>query len=239
MVATFRSIGPFLMGAIGVLAGCAWHGAGVEGHVFETVSPEAPTRQGARVPSADAYVIVYWTAALPDIAHASTMCLHAAIGKTDERGHFEVPGWWAAPKIRPVIPHDPGVMVYKPGFDQQPDSRNPGGSIVRTLVRSKLAAEERVAVLSMIAEAGCFDRDTFKTIPFEDPQGVAEHFYRALYEEAQALGPLPHTSNHYLATLREKAGVPQPPEPPWQIRAIRPQGPHPAAPAPPSQDNLP
>jgi hypothetical protein len=226
------------MGAIGLLAGCAWHGAGVEGQVFEA-NPEVPMSQGARLPSADAYVIVYWTATLPDIAHASSMCLHAAIGKTDERGRFEVSGWWAAPKIRPVIPRDPAVIVYKPGFDQQFNAGNPGGPIVRTLVRSKLTAEERVAQLSMIAEAGCFDRETFKTLPLEDPQGISERFYRVLYEEAQALGPLPRASDHYLVTLREKAGVPQPPEPPWQIRAIHPQGPRPAAPAPASQGNPP
>jgi hypothetical protein len=222
MVATFlRST--WLMAAIGLLAGCAWHGSGVEGHVFEMGTD-------TRLPSADAYVVVYWTATAPGIVHFSTMCLHATIGKTDERGHFEVPAWWSAPKIRPVFPHAPEVMVYKPGFDRQADSRNTGDPMVHALVRSKLTAEERVAVLSLIAEAGCFDRQAYKPIPLEDPQGVAEHFYRALYEEAQALGPLPRTSDGYLVTLREKAGVPPPPEPPRQIRAIQPQGPRPAAP---------
>src|SRR5262245_57574755 len=139
IIATFRR-STWWIGAIGLLAGCAWHGTGVEGQVFEVVE--------TRLPSADAYVIVYWTATAPDIAHFRTMCLHATIGKTDERGRFEVPGWWGAPKIRPVIPHAPEVMVYKPGFDRKADSRNTDGPIVHTLVRSKLTAEERVATLS-------------------------------------------------------------------------------------------
>lgn len=58
---------------------------------------------------------------------------------------------------------------------------------MRTLVRSKLAAEHRVALLSMAAENGCRDHDTSKIIPLGDPQGVAIRFYRALYEEALAV----------------------------------------------------
>jgi hypothetical protein len=233
MVATLHRWAALILvgGAIGLLTACAWHGAGVEGQVFEANS-EAPMSQGTRLPSVGAYVIVHWTATLPQIAHASSTCLHAAIGKTDERGRFEVAGWWAAPKFYPVIPRNPDVMVYKAGFDQQPDSRNPGSPTARTLVRSKLTAEERVERLSTFAEAGCFDHETFKTLPLGDPHKISEDFYRALYEEAQALGPLPRASDHYLATLREKAGVPQPPEPPWHIRAIHPQGPRPAAPGP-------
>jgi hypothetical protein len=102
-----------LGGAVGLLAGCASHGAGVEGQVFEAMS-EAPVGQEARRPSADAYVLVHWTGTLPQFGHASSMCLRAAIGKTDERGRFEVPGWWAAPKIYPVILRDPAFMALGP-----------------------------------------------------------------------------------------------------------------------------
>lgn len=221
-----------LVGAIGFIAACASHGASVEGQVFEAMNPEAPASQGTRLPSADAYVVVHWTATVPQLGHATSTCLRAAIGKTDERGRFEVSGWWALPKFYPLIQRDPAVMVYKPGLDQQSDSRNPGAPTVRTLVRSKLTAEQRIAVLSLYAEAGCMDHGTFTTALLADPQGIAPRFYRALYEEAQALGPLPPASNHHLATLREKAGIPPPAEPPWQIRAIQPQGPRPAAPAP-------
>jgi hypothetical protein len=218
-------------GASGLLAACVSHGASVEGQVFEVVNAEAPASQWTRVPSADAYVIVHWTGSVPG-PHVSSVCLHAAIGKTDERGRFEVSGRWAAPKAYLVIPRDPAIMVYKPGFDQQSDSRQPGAPVVRTLVRSKLPAEQRIALLSAHAEAGCLDQETFKTLPLGGAQGVAARFYRALYEEAQALGPLPPRLNHHLATLRDKAGVPQPPEPPWQVRIIRPQGPRPAPAAP-------
>jgi len=221
-----------LGGAFGFAAACVAHSASVEGQVFEVVNAEAPMRQWRRVPSADAYVIVHWQGTIPRLGHAESVCLHAAIGKTEARGRFEVSGTWAAPKGFPVIRRDPAVMVYKPGFDQHSEFRNPSTPVVRTLVRSKLPVEQRIELLSMYAEAGCRDHETFKTIPLGDTQGVAARFYRALYEEAQALGPLPPGLNHYLATLREKAGVPQPPEPPWQVRAIRPQGPRPAAPVP-------
>lgn len=217
--------------AIGLVAACASHGASVEGQVFEATNSEAPAGQWTRVPSADAYVIVHWTGSVPG-PHASSVCLHAAIGKTDERGRFEVSGWWAAPKARLVLARDPAVMVYKPGFDQHSEFRNPSAPVVRTLVRSKLPVEQRIALLSTYAEAGCREHETFKTIPLGDPQGVAGRFYRALYEEAQALGPLSPGLNHHLATLREKAGVSPPPEPPWQVRAIRPQDPRPAVPVP-------
>jgi hypothetical protein len=217
---------------IGLLAPCASHGASVEGQVFEVVNPEMPMGQWTRVPSADAYVIVHWQGTIPRLGHAESVCLHAAVGKTDARGRFQVSGSWAAPKGFPVIRSKPAVMVHKPGFDQQSDFRSGSAPIVRTLARSKLAAEQRVALLSMYADIGCRDHGTFKTIPLGDPQGVATDFYRALYEEAQALGPLSPESSHHLATLRERAGVPPPAEPPWEIRAIRPQGVHPAAPAP-------
>jgi hypothetical protein len=188
--------------------------------------------QWTRVPSADAYVIVHWQGTIPRPGHGESVCLHVAIGKTDARGRFEVSGSWTAPRGFPVIRSDPAVMAHKPGFDQQSGFRSGSTPIVRTLVRSKLAAEQRVALLSGYAETGCRDHDTFKMIPLGDPQGVATGFYRALYEEAQALGPFPPLLDHHLATLREKAGVPQPPEPPWQIRAIPPPRVRPVAPAP-------
>jgi hypothetical protein len=158
--------------------------------------------------------------------------LHAAIGKTEARGRFEVSGTWATSKGFMVIRRDPAVMVYKPGFDQQSEFRSGGAPVVRTLARSKLPVEQRIALLSKYAEAGCMDHETFKTTPLGDTQGVAARFYRALYEEAQALGPLPPRLNHHLATLRDKAGVPQPADPPWEVRVIRPQGVRPVAPAP-------
>ena len=102
-------------------------------------------------------------------------------------------------------------------------------SIRRRLCHRALYGQ-RIALLAAYAEAGCRDHETFKTLPLGDAQGVAASFYRALYEEAQALGPLPARLNHHLATLRDKAGIPQPPEPPWEVRTIRPQGPRPAAP---------
>jgi len=217
-------------GAIALIAACAPHGSSVEGQVVEVSNPEAPASQWTLVPAAGAYVIVYWTGTAPGF-HASTECLHAAIGKTDERGRFEIPGWWGAPKPYPVYLRETGIVAYKPGYVGQSEYRNPDAPNTRTLVRSKLPVEQRLAILSGLAEAGCH-RDAFNLIPLEDKQGVAAGFYRALYDEAMALGPHPPKFNHYLVRLRAKAGIPEPPEPPWKVQILRPGGPQPAAPEP-------
>jgi hypothetical protein len=217
--------------AIALLAACASHGSSVEGQVVEVSNPEAPSSQWTHVPAAGAYVIVYWTGTAPGF-HASTECLHAAIGKTDERGRFEIPGWSAAPKPYPVYLRKTGVLVYKPGFVSEIEHREPDEPVVRTLIPSPSPpAEQRLAMLSGLAEAGCH-RDTFNLIPLEDKQGVAAGFYRALYDEAMALGPQPPKFNHYLVRIRAKAGIPEPPEPPWKVQILRPGEPQPAAPAP-------
>lgn len=218
-------------GVIGVLGACASHGSSVEGQVLEVSNPEAPASEWKRVPSADAYVIVTWLGTVPG-THATTACLHAAIARTDERGRFAVAGWWAAPKPYPVYARHTGVVVYKPGFDSTSEGGDADAPMVRTLVRSKLSVERRLERLTWFADTGCLDRESFEDRPFDDAQGIAGHFYRALYEEAQALGPHPPRLNHHLATLRKKAGIPEPPEAPWKVQILRPGGPQPAAPAP-------
>jgi hypothetical protein len=216
--------------AIALLMVCASHGASVEGQVFEVTNPEAPAGDWTHIPSVDAYVIVTWTATVPGL-HVTSTCLHAAIGKTDGRGRFNVSGRWM-PKPFPVIPRDPAVVVHKPGYLQHSESRNPGAPIARTLVRAKLPVEQRLERLSWLAESGCLDSEAFKTRPLGDAQGIAAGFYRALYDEAVGLGPLPPKLNHYLVPIRAKAGVPEPPEPPWKVQILRPGTPQTAAPAP-------
>jgi hypothetical protein len=217
--------------AIALLAACASHGSSIEGHVVEVSNPEAPAGQWKRVPSGGAYVIVTWLGTVPG-AHATTACLHAAIARTDERGRFEVAGWWAVPKPYPVYARYTAVLVYKPGLEIMSEAGGPDALGARTLIRSQLSVERRLERLTWLAESGCLDRETFEDRPFEDAQGVAANFYRALYDEAMALGPHPPRLNHHLATLRKRAGIPEPPEPPWKIQILRPGGPQPAAPAP-------
>ena len=232
-----RRVAPSLAGGtIALAAACMTHAASVEGQVFELVNPDAPPSRWSRLPAANAYVIVTWQGTVPRLGHSGSVCLHAVVGKTDERGRFEVSGSWPPPKEFPVIPREPAVMVYKPGFDPQSDYSSRGAPIVRTLARSKLAAEQRVALLALYAESGCRDDNTFKTTLAGSPHGVADRFYRTLYEEARALGPLRPDLNHHLMSIREKAGVPEP-EQPRQIRVIPPQGPR-LAPAPPTLPDL-
>src|SRR5688500_14953495 len=106
--------------AIGLSAACAAHSGSVEGQVFEVVNPDAPPSQWTRVPSADAYVVAHWMGSSPGVVHASVACLHATIGKTNERGGFNLSGEWTPPRTFLVFRRDPAVMVYKPGFDPEP-----------------------------------------------------------------------------------------------------------------------
>ena len=76
--------------ALGFLAAGTSHGASVAGQVFEVVNPEAPMSQWTRLPSTDAYVIVSWFGTVPRPGHTSSVCLHTAIGKTDEHGRFNL-----------------------------------------------------------------------------------------------------------------------------------------------------
>jgi hypothetical protein len=217
-------------GAIGLCTAGASSAASIAGQVYEVANPEAPPGEWIRVPSIDAYVIVTWTAAVPGL-HVTSTCLHAAIGKTDGRGRFEVSGRWP-PKPFPVIPRDPAVVVHKPGYLQHAESRNPGAAPTRTLVRAKLPVDQRLERLSWLAESGCRESETYKLLPLGDPQGAAAGFYRALHDEALGLGPIPPKLDHYLVPIREKAGIPEPPEPAWKVQILRPGGPQPAAPVP-------
>jgi len=223
--------------AIGIVAACASHGSSVEGQVIEVSNPEAPPTQWTRVPSAGAYVIVEWTGMVAS-AHARTTCLNAAIGRTDERGRFNIAGWWAVPKPYPVYLRGTAVTAYKPGFTfgPEPGNRDPDAPVVRTLAPSKLPVERRLEMLARLAERGCPDRESYKSLPLEDPQGVAASFYRALYDDAMSLGPLPPKYDGHLRPIREKAGIPEPPEPAWKVQILRPGGPQPAAPAPAAPD---
>ena len=159
--------------AIGLSAACAAHSGSVEGQVFEVVNPDAPPSQWTRVPSADAYVVAHWMGSSPGVVHASVACLHATIGKTNERGGFNLSGEWTPPRTFLVFRRDPAVMVYKPGFDQHSEFRNSSTPVVRTLVRSKLPVEERIALLSMYAETGCRDDEAQPAAGAQPPDDLS------------------------------------------------------------------
>lgn len=185
------------------LSACAPTGRSVQGQVFEVANPSAPRAEWRRVPSEGAFVIVTWRGTIPQPAHAGSVCLHSAIGRTDAQGRFDVPGWWAMPKLYPVIRDEPAVTVYKPGFDTVPDYRAPKLDVERMLVRTTQAPGERVTRLAILAGLGC--RDDMQKEALSGPEGLEQAYYRALYLEALPLEPKVPGNKLYFALLKERA----------------------------------
>ena len=81
----------------------------VAGTVFEVSND-------ARTPSAGAFVIVHWTGRRPGLFHYESVCIQAAIARTDAQGRFEIA---EPPPLRStflVWRNDPAVAVYQPGL---------------------------------------------------------------------------------------------------------------------------
>ena len=178
----------------------------VQGTVFEVVNPAAPREQWQRAPSAGAFVIVHWTGTRPGLVHYETVCLQAAIARTNAEGRFALV---EPPLLRSaflVFRDTPAVAVYKPGFDTPSDLRVRGPQPEWSLVRTKLTRAERAGLAEVFSDMGCRD-DNGMLIPLTDPQGVLPAFRSAVREESGAKPP-----------------------PPMQLRVLPRSGPLPAAP---------
>lgn len=144
----------------------------VSGTVFEVTG-------AGRTPSANAFVIVHWTGRRPGFGHYESVCIQAAIGRTDPQGHFAIA---EPPPLRStflVFRNDPAVAIWKPGFDTSPELPVNGAW---TLVPTKAAAEMRVAMAEGLGHYGC-SNDKGILLPLTDPQGVLADFKRALAAE--------------------------------------------------------
>jgi len=172
-----------LVGALGlaVLTGCAPYGSFVHGQVFEVVNPDAPLLDWRKVPVADTFVVVTWDGTIPQPAHAGSVCLNASITRTDERGRFTVPSWWALPKPYPVIDVRADVFAYKPGFQQEPHYGSSDGVEV-ILVKTRRPPKDRLLSLIGMSEVGCE-----KGKEIRDPENNLTAYYKAIYEEARQL----------------------------------------------------
>ena len=91
--------------------------------LFTAGSAAAQTVSGTvyegSAPSKDAFVIVHWTGTRPNLWHYESVCIQAAVARTDERGRFEIK---EPPPLRSTLlvwRRDPAVAVWKPGFDTQ------------------------------------------------------------------------------------------------------------------------
>lgn len=167
-----------------VLAAPGAGAQGVRGMVFEVTNPDAPRAEWRRIPSAGAFAIVHWTGHRPAYGHYQTVCLQAAIGKTDAQGRFDIP----EPPMRPrfVLFHsDPAIAVYKPGFDTPAQLRVRGEQPEWSLVRTELTREQRAMLMDVLGSYGCREDDG-TLAPLVDPQRVLPEFRRALAAELPA-----------------------------------------------------
>lgn len=145
----------------------------VSGRVFEQTS-------AGRVPSGGAYVIVHWAGRRPNFWHYESVCIQAAIARTDALGRFAIA---EPPPLRStflVFRDSAAVTVWKPGFDEAYEARRPGEW---SLVPTRMSAELRASYADTLAGLGCADDKGF-LLPFTDPQGVLPEFSRALATEA-------------------------------------------------------
>src|SRR5262245_3214147 len=105
----------------------------VSGRVFEQAG-------AGRVPSEGAYAIVHWIGYRPGFGHYESVCLQAAIGRTDATGRFTIP----EPPMRSrfvLFQNDPAIAVYKPGFDAAREVR-PRESREWSLVPTQMSREQ-------------------------------------------------------------------------------------------------
>jgi len=158
-----------------VLSASCVHAQSVRGTVFEV-------KDGVRAPSAGAFVIVHWTGRRPGFGHYESVCIQAAIARTDAQGRFAIS---EPPPLRStflVFRNDPAVAVWKPGFDTSAEQPRPGEW---NLLPGKATAEMRAAMAEGLRHYGCSD-DKGMLLPLTDPQGVLADFHRALAAEMPA-----------------------------------------------------
>jgi hypothetical protein len=165
------------------LAAGSAYGQNVQGTVFEVVDSHLPQAEWRRVPSADAFVIVHWTGSRPGFGHYESVCLQAAIGKTDERGRFSISEPPPLHSTLMVFRDTPAVAVYKPGFDTPPKRDIWAPQSEWSLLPTKLSREQRAIVAESLLGLGCRD-GTGRLIPLTDPQGVLPALRRAVLEES-------------------------------------------------------
>ena len=127
-------------------------------------------------PSKDAFVIVHWTGTRPGFGHYESVCIQAAITRTDERGRFEIQEPPALRSTFLVWRREPAIAVWKPGFDTQ---RAEGRF---SLVPTTMSREQRAGIAEILAHYGCTD-DKGMLLPLSDSSGALAEFRQALAAE--------------------------------------------------------
>src|SRR5262245_43844797 len=131
----------FVPFALGIALIAPAHGQDVQGSVFEIVDGRG------RAPSAGAFVIVHWTGRRPGFFHYESVCIQAAIARTDAKGEFRIA---EPPPLRStflVFRNAPAVAVYKPDFETANDQRPEGTRSEWSLAKSKADPQQRASFL--------------------------------------------------------------------------------------------
>ena len=160
---------------LGFLLAAAARAEDVAGTVYETTST-------GRAPSANAFVIVHWAGRRPNLWHYESVCIQAAIGRTDAQGRIAIA---EPPPLRStflVFRDSAAVTVWKPGFDDAYELRRPGEWM---LMPTKMNAGQRASFAESLGSLGCADKSG-ALLPFTDPQGVLPEFRRAVASEQPA-----------------------------------------------------
>jgi hypothetical protein len=170
-----RRLVPWLVPlALGIVPAPQAYAQEVRGTVFEAID-------GRRMPSAGAFVIVHWTGRRPGFFHYESVCIQAAIARTDAQGEFRIA---EPPPLRStflVFRNAPAVAVYKPGFEAANEPRPEGRRSEWSLARSKVDPQQRALFVEGISQMGCRD-ENYRPV-LTDPQGVLPAFRAALEGE--------------------------------------------------------
>jgi hypothetical protein len=161
---------------------------------------------GRRSPSAGAFVIVHWTGKRPGIAHYRTVCIQAAVVRTDAQGEFRVA---EPPPLRStffVWKEEPSVAVYKPGFEERFELRVERPRHALSLVPTRADPARRAQSAEAIAHLGCTDANGM-LVPLTDPQGVLPALRAALASEM----PLAPSQDRKVKVLRRAEPLPAAP----------------------------
>ena len=163
-----------------LLPGCAFHGDGVSGHVYEIIDPNKPVEGENIRPLADAYVVAIWDGTVPLPASATSVCLAITLVRSDANGQFHVPGWFKFPKLYPVTEvRQPNGFAHKAGFERIFPTSN-SSAYDRYMKKSTESPELRLRYLARTISRICSDRES------EEARMLAP-LYTTVYEEAKLL----------------------------------------------------
>lgn len=180
-----------------LISGCAFHGDGVTGHVYEIIDPNKPGVGDNIRPLADAYVVAIWDGTVPLPASAGSVCLAITLVRSDANGQYRVPGWFKFPKLYPVTEvRQPSGFAHKGGFERIFPESNPS-AYDRYMVKSTAPPNVRLDYLRGTISRMCSDREDEET-------KALSPLYKSVYEEAKTL-PVTSDTHWMLKHIEDEA----------------------------------